>query len=55
MKPAALANVLRMSNIEHFCSRGTVQLYRCENQGTHHETDILRALSYLWRSDQGSL
>jgi hypothetical protein len=22
-----------------------------EQQGTHAETDILRALSYLWRSD----
>jgi hypothetical protein len=50
-----LADVLKMSNIEHFPSCGTLHYVASENQGTHAETDIIRALYYLWCSDRESL
>lgn len=50
-----LANVLKMSNIEHLSRCGTLHYAGCENQRTHPETDIIRALYYLWCRDRGSL
>jgi hypothetical protein len=52
---AAACYVLRMSSIYHFQLWNVALCGGGEKQGTHAETDILRALSYLWRSDQGSL
>jgi hypothetical protein len=54
MKPAA-CNVFKMSSIEHISGLERCIMCGNEKQGTHEEADILRALSHLWRSDQGSL
>jgi hypothetical protein len=55
LKPAARANMLKMSNIEHFFNCGTLHYVGGENQRAHPEADIIRALYYLWCSDRGSL
>src|ERR1700719_5320782 len=45
-----LANVLKMSNIEHFPACGTLHVRERENLRTFPEADFIRAMSYLWCS-----